>query len=214
MDAAPPLDDGPKGNWRAESGKIIALREQTDLYLDEARGDEIDEILERARAVDSGHGQIRFSSMRALPAQMLDAVSLTTTDSSIEERWDAGEPLTGNEELDLFLQSLEPGGIRRTILNYFELRFARWVKIETLVARLEEFEHMQAWERPYGDGDDILLAEEADGSLVRFIVKWGDCPSGCIWSHWWEVRVPRDPSLAAALVGEGGDPVPANVIRE
>jgi putative transposase len=41
---------------------------------------------------------------------------------------------------------------------------------------------------------------------LRYLVKWGDCPAGCINKHFWEFQVTFDG--AVRFTGSGGDPLP------
>ncbi|MFH2054028.1 MAG: hypothetical protein ABIK96_16355 [bacterium] len=78
--------------------------------------------------------------------------------------------------------------------------------------------------RPYlgrliGDGPSVEVvpcegATGFDGICFRFSIGWGDCPAGCIHSHYWVIRCMVDGSgtgkgrsLVAELVEEGGDPL-------
>jgi hypothetical protein len=56
-----------------------------------------------------------------------------------------------------------------------------------------------------GDGDDITI--EALGSYV-FKRGWGDCPSGCIYNHYWRVEIQDG---TAVIVEEWGDELPVAV---
>lgn len=58
----------------------------------------------------------------------------------------------------------------------------------------------------YGDGDDITV--EALGSYV-FKHGWGDCQSGCLYNHYWQVEVIDG---TATVVAEWGDGAPVSVV--
>ncbi len=47
------------------------------------------------------------------------------------------------------------------------------------------------------------------GYRIELTVGWGDCPAGCIERHVWTFDV--DATGAVRLVGETGDPVPAQL---
>ncbi len=79
----------------------------------------------------------------------------------------------------------------------------------------------------FGDGAKIeLVASDIysgyDGIIFRFEYGWGDCPSGCAYSHYWEVTVPnpggqfrdRRRALDVSSVVEGGDFLPDNIREE
>ena len=53
-----------------------------------------------------------------------------------------------------------------------------------------------------GDGDDITLHELG---WYTFKHGWGDCPAGCLYSHYWEIRIEGG---TAIIVQEWGDDMP------
>lgn len=209
-DAAQDIDAGPKGDrWFQESGKIIALRENSDLYLDEVRAAEIDELITRAKALEIDAPGIVFMNIFARPPAIMDRIYLQSTDSTMQAEWQRGDIETGNENLDALITSLQPTKIEAAPFDLVELWFARWVNIETLVNRLQEFPFLYASEVcECMDGDDIELEDGETEALLTFYVRWDDCFSGCLNAHWWQVVVPHDPAQPAEVVDEGGDPLP------
>lgn len=51
-----------------------------------------------------------------------------------------------------------------------------------------------------------------NGWQVTFRIGWGDCPAGCISEHQFLYEVSTDGSVA--LIGEGGEPIPPEVINQ
>lgn len=204
------VDAGPKGDrWFQESAKILALREQPGLYLDEERTAEIDELLVRANAIDIEAEGVVFMNIFARSPYRMDQINLWSSDDAILTAWERGEVATGDNELDALLSSLAPSRIEPAPLDLVQLWFARWVDIDELVARLEQFDHIDAYSVcTCMDGDDIELVEEGDRARLTFHFRWDDCFSGCLKDHWWEIVVPHDPDLPAELVDEGGTPLP------
>ena len=71
----------------------------------------------------------------------------------------------------------------------------------------------------FGDGNsveivDALGYEGFDGVVIEFKIGWGDCPAGCIYSHYWKVFIRvegesdgQDWRFVIADVEEGGTPI-------
>lgn len=58
-----------------------------------------------------------------------------------------------------------------------------------------------------GDGDKIYIQGSGPDTYI-FRAGWGDCPSGCIYEHLWEIHI--DNENIATLVKEWGDPLTVN----
>ncbi|MFT4758767.1 MAG: hypothetical protein ACI9XO_001476 [Paraglaciecola sp.] len=56
-----------------------------------------------------------------------------------------------------------------------------------------------------GDGNNITAEVENGYTDLIFEHAWGDCPSGCIFSHFWQIRVYDDCSVA--FIDSWGEPV-------
>jgi len=209
-DASAAIDAGPKGDrWFQESAKILALREQPGLYLDEERATEIDGLIARAKEIDIDAEGVVFENIFARPLYMMDQMYLQSTDPSMQAAWERGQIETGNKELDALLLSLRPTKVEKAPFDLVLLWFARWVDIEELESRFAEFSFMYSSPVCHCmDGDDIELLEEENQARLTFHLKWDDCQAGCLNDHWWEIVVPHDPDLPAQLVDEGGSPLP------
>jgi hypothetical protein len=209
-DAAPEIDAGPKGDgWRLESAKLLALREQPGLYLDEERAEVIDSLLARAKEVAIDAEGVALEHIFARPVYYMDQMYLQSYDEEMQAGWESGMIETGDPALDLLLQSLEPSRIEPAAFGSVTLWFARWVDIEALEARFAEFGFLYSSPVCHCiDGDDIELTDGEAEARFRFHRKWGDCFVGCWGDHWWDVLVPHDPDLPAELVDEGGSPLP------
>ncbi|MCU0453003.1 MAG: hypothetical protein MUE68_05050 [Bacteroidetes bacterium] len=57
-----------------------------------------------------------------------------------------------------------------------------------------------------GDGNDISAEAETDAWKITFSLGWGDCPSGCIYRHFWRFRVRSDGRVE--FLESGGSPIP------
>ena len=56
-----------------------------------------------------------------------------------------------------------------------------------------------------GDGNNITAQVENGYTDLIFEHGWGDCPSGCIFSHFWQIRV--DDDCAVEFIDSWGNPV-------
>lgn len=152
---------------------------------------------------------VALEHILARPLYQMDQIYLRSYDPAMQAGWESGVVATGNPELDMLLESLDPSKIEPAAFGSVTLWFARWVDIDELAARLAEFSFM--YSSPVcgcTDGDDIELVDGEAEARFRFHRKWNDCFVGCISDHWWDVVVPHDPDLPAELVDEGGTPLP------
>ena len=58
-----------------------------------------------------------------------------------------------------------------------------------------------------GDGHDIILH---DMGWYTFKYGWGDCPSGCMYEHYWEIQIQDG---AAVVLQEWGDDMPVAAVE-
>ena len=63
-----------------------------------------------------------------------------------------------------------------------------------------EFRYVDPWGLA-GDGSTISFES---GRAYKFALRWGDCPAGCINSHYWQIEVENN---RTALLKEGGAPI-------
>ena len=45
------------------------------------------------------------------------------------------------------------------------------------------------------DGNDITAIRNSSNVLFTFSLGWGDCPNGCIWRRFWDIKVQDDYSI-------------------
>ncbi len=55
-----------------------------------------------------------------------------------------------------------------------------------------------------GDSDDILDSINGSSVILTYRAKWGDCPAGCMWMHYWTFEVNLD-NCEVTFVESGGD---------
>jgi hypothetical protein len=68
--------------------------------------------------------------------------------------------------------------------------------------------------------NDGKPADFSDPMVFKFTFGWGDCPSGCIYNHYWVVQtapIKHDESdtyaFESELVSEGGDQIPDEMLK-
>jgi hypothetical protein len=125
--------------------------------------------------------------------------------------WRSLRTETGVPELDVLL-----GRYMLTVERYHAWPLGHWVALRAtpplnvagLAVPLQEIDgilHVSP-NYSYGDGNDIVAERGSNGWVLRYLVKWGDCPAGCINKHFWEFQVTFDG--AVRFTGSGGDPLP------
>ena len=125
--------------------------------------------------------------------------------------WRQGAALTGNPAVDQLVTRYQlriEHYYLWTFGEYVVLRSAEPVNTAGLARRLSEVPGIllaepNGWG---GDGNDITARRDGDAWRLRYLLKWGDCPAGCISSHYWEFRVRE--SGAVTYLGEGDGKLP------
>jgi len=125
------------------------------------------------------------------------------------EEWLNGSAYTGIVGIDSLIKNYDievsfsyesSGGYNFTLktqmpINYFALK--------TKLEKTGEFRYV-APDIIIGGGRGIYLVG-GNQKLYEYILAWGDCPSGCIYSHYWEIEVTNQKII---LLKEYGDPLP------
>ena len=124
------------------------------------------------------------------------------------KNWFNGNPLTGIAGIDslverynITIQSVYQANNRYS----FHLKSGQAINYYALKKKLEatgEFYFVE----PYlliGLSRTIILLNE-NPRQYKYVLGWGDCPSGCIHSHVWEIQVNES---NVALLKEYGDPL-------
>lgn len=110
------------------------------------------------------------------------------------QAWKNGQRLTGNPDIDNLLETYN----LTLSSSYYNFVLLTSDKSYNLFALGNKFKNVEGvfWSEPdglVGDGNNVFAKTLNDGSLY-FIYRaaWGDCPSGCISSHYWDVLVSND----------------------
>lgn len=135
--------------------------------------------------------------IHTFPTPALHEVILLGINNNCEwvKRLKAGELPVGNAKVDSLIHAYQlalrdtfgfPGGSQ-----FIVLRSTLPLNIEALARRFQGIECIAGAE-PNGtccDGNDITAVPEGNSWLLTFRLGWGDCPSGCILSRYWDFRV-------------------------
>ena len=54
-----------------------------------------------------------------------------------------------------------------------------------------------------GAGNQIIYQKDGNDRYYTFSLGWGDCPSGCVFNHYWQFQVTAD--CEVIFTGESGD---------
>ncbi len=111
--------------------------------------------------------------------------------------WLNDEPYTGNNTIDslVALYNLYPYRIsdRSQTLGIYDvsIRSYDFLNMWPLAEQFDHFPQVRFAEvAGYGgDGDDITVSKTEDRFIINYYLRWGDCPAGCIYEHWWTFEV-------------------------
>ncbi len=89
-----------------------------------------------------------------------------------------------------------------------QLKSMKSHNIRHITAQLNDMDEIwNAWFVKYNtDGPSIVHFSYIDYDIFIFEYAWDDCPTGCLYRHFWEVKV--DYNCAVSLVQEYGDELP------
>lgn len=110
------------------------------------------------------------------------------------DRWENGNTLTGEEGIDTLVTKYDLTVTRFTEFggDYMILLTSnRNLNLFALSKKFEaisgvKYSHPEAYA---GSGDDIQAVVDLERIKFVFNMGWGDCPSGCTSSHFWEYEV-------------------------
>ena len=134
-----------------------------------------------------------------------------SVDSSTDwvHAWRNGNRLTGNEQVDLLMETYNLQLYRVYQWDYISasLYSDSAVNVYAISKKFEPIEGVRFTEPEgcAGDGNDITGSIEPDYVEYNFSHGWGDCPAGCISRHYWLFHVQSDGTVI--LIKSYGDPL-------
>jgi hypothetical protein len=153
-----------------------------------------------ARALPARDTVMAIYPLHTFPDPQLYEIILFGIDASCEwvTRLTAGQRPVGQTRVDSLMSAYDLSfesahGIGGSIY-FVVLRSSSPLQIRELVKRFSAIPCMAGAE-PNGvccDGSDIRAVADGDAWKFTFRLAWGDCPAGCIASHYWDFRVRSD----------------------
>ena len=193
----------------SDDAMILAARQATSPWIPADAAAAFDRDL---RTIRSRYPVLTAVHARAdyVRTDLLIAVSNT---APWLNNWKAGTANTGEARLDALLQEFDVDAVRDALLTtadrtWFRVEFAQPLSMDRLADRVRTASPNIPSVEPNayaGDGDNIVNSSSAGGRVLTFSKGWGDCPSGCIYRHSWEVSIASSGDLS---VREFGNPLP------
>lgn len=122
--------------------------------------------------------------------------------------WRNGQRLTGKQEIDQLILTYDLQlGERWFFGNYHTLISPRPLNLLALKNLFKKIDGVidAAPDGLIGDGNDIIFNYARSNRVYTFILGWGDCLAGCMFSHYWDVAVTFDEKVR--FIKEYGDPL-------
>lgn len=135
-------------------------------------------------------------------------IILIDTTKEWTRAWINGQRLTGNSDIDeLILTYNLQLGERWFFSNYHTLISPIPLNLLALKNLFKKIDGVldATPDRLIGDGNDIFFNYDRSNKLYRFAYGWGDCPSGCIYRHFWDFKVTSFEKVR--FITEYGDPL-------
>jgi len=139
---------------------------------------------------------------------MYQITAAVSSYSAWTKNWKNGEAKTGVSEIDELFTKYDLSihyGITFSTTDVFSIKSEKALNYHALIEKFKNTAKFTFVEQDggMGDGSDIsLLKIENDYRYYKYSLRWGDCPAGCISSHYWIIKIKGED---VALDEEGGD---------
>lgn len=126
------------------------------------------------------------------------------------QKWQAGELLAqvSNEQIAQIRKRYGEVTYTPSFSDYKELKFTKKYNPEVLAKKLTSRELLKSaqpnYTGEYGEAENDIQYNVTTG-IYTFSQRWGDCPSGCMYHHYWDFSVFR--TSKAILLREYGLPL-------
>jgi hypothetical protein len=172
---------------------------------------EINDLYSVVREPPIRHPFLRFARADYQSENDPARFTIETSHPSLRAAWRLGEIRTGDSLVDSVF--LDNGA--DTIVSWFDtqgntifyvgfVRPLNWRTFNPLVATIPNT-IVNDNPQPPSRNNIVILETGPESVRLRYDVGWGDCPSGCIWQHRYEVTVAGSDVMLTDL---GGDPIP------
>ncbi|MCA2005244.1 MAG: hypothetical protein LDL01_05540 [Ignavibacterium sp.] len=136
-------------------------------------------------------------------------ILVVDTNQQWTQAWRNGNRLTGNQQIDNLILTYDLQlGNQWFFSNYHSLISPRPLNLLALRNLFKKIDGVidAAPDGLIGDGNDIVFGYGRSNRLFTFKLGWGDCPAGCMHSHYWEIAVTVGEKVK--FIKEYGDPLP------
>ena len=150
----------------------------------------------------------KISNIHVFPEPTVsDIVILFDTTYVWTLAWKRGERLTGNSEIDSLMENynLQLHSCHFDIAALYSPDPVNTYALSKLFVGVDGIRISEP-NGYMGDGNNIQAEILKSHLSYTFSVGWGDCPSGCISRHFWEVNVEYNGTVK--MIKEYGDPLP------
>ncbi|PLX31240.1 MAG: hypothetical protein C0600_06150 [Ignavibacteria bacterium] len=202
----------------AADAYVLALREMcldssrvySDIVIDEGFRSIYEHALghvslaKRIDAVDSLQG------IHALPRYAMKEFLLLVGNVSWLEHWKQGNRMTGIDDIDRMMLKWELEVSKVSEMTYGTMVILSSPLPRNMDALAWQFNPLNGFSTHgiriaepnhfYGDGPDIEGEITEQGVILHYSMKWGDCPSGCIYRHTWEFLVTWSGSVSLTSI--------------
>lgn len=149
----------------------------------------------------------RLSNIHVFPEPTVyEIVIIFDTSYVWTQAWKRGERLTGNAEIDFLMENYDLQ-LHSCHFDIAALYSPKPVNTYALSKKFVGIDGVRISEPNgyMGDGNNIEAKILKSHINYIFSVGWGDCPSGCMSRHYWEVTVEYNGTVK--LIKEYGDPL-------
>jgi hypothetical protein len=195
----------------SEDAKLLAAREADGAWISAEDAASFDADLQRIRGqypiVNTIHARRTYSL-----TDLMVGIKLTTP---WRDGWKSQTLATGDSGVDGVLNGFHAASVtpmqQLDDHQLFLLRFAQPMHVPACVDPVKSsnvcFVYAGDTGRQ-GDGDDITFERVGDVKKYTFSHGWGDCSSGCISRHFWQVSLMPEGSMTMVESGDdlSGDP--------
>ena len=150
----------------------------------------------------------KISSIHVFPSPNVTGI-VVMIDTTYEwtKSWKRGDRLTGNASIDSIMEkyNLQLNSCYYDLAALYSLRSINTYALSKKFEGIDgvRFSELNGY---MGDGNDIQAVINESHILYVFSIGWGDCPSGCMSRHYWDVAV--EFNGAVKLIREYGEPLP------
>jgi len=139
---------------------------------------------------------------------MYQITAAVSSYSAWTKSWKNGDNHTGVSEIDAIMTKYNLSanyGLTFSTTDVFSIKSEKALNYHALIEKFKNTNKFTFVEQDggMGDGSDIILLKIENGyRYYKYSFRWGDCPAGCINSHYWVIKIKGEDVV---LDDEGGD---------